>query len=234
MLSRLCAEALQAGLEAESVRQAIRRYHLLPEGTPVDGWPWPVKVYSLGHFYLVRDGESRFTETRSQRKPLNLLEVVIAYGGKDVPIERIIEVLWPDAEGDAAVSAFTTTVSRLRKLVGSDTLSVRRGRISIDRRRCWTDVAALERRMDEADETPDPALLRRIGDQILGLYRGPFLADEDGDWPRALRNRLRARLCRFLIHCAASAEGQGCVSHLVERLQMIDTGLEPYCRNQVA
>jgi ATP/maltotriose-dependent transcriptional regulator MalT len=231
MLSRLCTEALREGMEVEFMRQVIRRLGLLPEETSLDNWPWPVRVYSLGRFYLARDGESHLVETRAQRRLLNLLEVLVALGGSEVQVERITEVLWPDAEGDAAVSAFTTTVSRLRKLIGHDTLIIKRGRVSLDPRRCWADVNALERLLDRGMDVRDPAGLHQLADQIQDLYRGPFLGDEEGIWPRPLRERLQTRLCRFLKHCAASAAGQGWVMNLAARLSANDPGLEAYCRD---
>jgi DNA-binding SARP family transcriptional activator len=231
MLSRLCTEALRDGMEVEFMRQVIRRLGLLPEETSLDNWPWPVRIYSLGRFYLARDGESNLVETRAQRKLLNLLEVLVALGGSEVQVERITEILWPDAEGEAAVSAFTTTVSRLRKLIGHDTLIIRRGRVSLDPRRCWVDVAALERLLDRGAEVRDSAGLHRLADQIQDLYRGPFLGDEEGNWPRPLRERLQTRLCRFLRHCAASAGDHGWVMNLAARLSANDPGLDAHCRD---
>jgi tetratricopeptide (TPR) repeat protein len=49
MMSRLAAFALEHGIEPEYTRSLIRRRELLPE-RPIERWPWPVRVYTLGRF----------------------------------------------------------------------------------------------------------------------------------------------------------------------------------------
>jgi len=43
---------------------------------------------------------------------------LIAMGGRQVPQTRLADLLWPDAEGDAAYRALITTLQRLRRLIG--------------------------------------------------------------------------------------------------------------------
>jgi len=58
MSARLYDRALAAGIEVDHVQQLIRRRRLTaPDPTlAADHWPWPVKVYTLGHFDLIVDG----------------------------------------------------------------------------------------------------------------------------------------------------------------------------------
>ena len=223
MMSRLCAEALRAGIEVNYVQQLIRKRKLIPEDSTIQSWPWPVRIYILGRFQVVIE-DQEFVATKGQRKPLALLRVLIALDGKNVKSERIAEILWPDAEGDAAVSAFTTTLSRLRKLIGDEALQVKSGRVSLNEKYCWVDVWALERQLARFDELA-VADIPDYGEQVLDLYRGPFLDDEEGDWSWRLRDRLRTRISRAIDNCVKSLEAAGessLAAHLLDKAAEAD------------
>jgi DNA-binding SARP family transcriptional activator len=205
----LFSRALATGIETEFVVEVIRRLDLPP---PPDAqwdaeWPWPLRIHSLGHFELLRGGEPLRAAGKAQRKPLELLQLLIALGGEEVAETRLSEVLWPDADGDMAHRSFATNLHRLRRLLGVDgAIEHREGRVSLNARRCWVDVWAVERLLDggEADwrasEISGRARSERAEEltrKALDLYRGPFLEDlnEEG-WPLPLRERLRSRLMR--------------------------------------
>jgi len=56
-MARLCAVALEAGVEVEYVLGLIRRNRLVPDPSApsLEKWPWPVKVYTFGRFSVVVD-----------------------------------------------------------------------------------------------------------------------------------------------------------------------------------
>ena len=66
----------------------------------------------------------RFTG-KVPRKPLELLQAIVAFGGKEVLSETLCDALWPDSDGDTAGAALRMTISRLRRLLRRDAL--RRG-----------------------------------------------------------------------------------------------------------
>ena len=237
MMTRLCAEALRAGIEVDYVRQLIRKRKLPSDDPIIEDWPWPVQIYALGQFRVMRDDQV-ITETKVQRKPLVLLEVLIALGGAEVNIEQVAEMLWPDAEGDAAISAFTTTVSRLRKLIGEPAILVKGGRVSLDERHCWLDARALERLFDRADKIDaEGVAAREFAESLLHLYRGPFLKGEDGEWVRQCRHRLREGFARSLANCISvmRAAGEGEQSQrLLEQVMEVDPDAMRSCRRFMA
>ena len=47
-----------------------------------DNRPWPLKVYTLSRFSLVRDGRKVEFSGKVQQKPLTMLKVLIALGGR--------------------------------------------------------------------------------------------------------------------------------------------------------
>ena len=132
---------------------------------------------------------------KAQHKPIDLLKALIAYGGRRVPSHRLIDDLWPDAEGDAAASAFKTTLHRLRRLLGrDDALQLRDGQVSLDAACVWVDRWALAEVLEDvsmaAPGTPSaraPEELERMSQRLIGLYKGRFL--EKSDLPCAAKPR---------------------------------------------
>lgn len=140
--------ALEEGIESGHVKELVRKRNLMPEQPPlhIEAWPWPVKVYTLGRFRIDVDGRPLEFPGKAQKKPLELLKALIAFGGKGgVSEEQIAEALWPEAEGDHAHKSFEMTLQRLRRILGRDDIvKLQGGHVSLDERYCWTDVRAFE------------------------------------------------------------------------------------------
>jgi LuxR family transcriptional regulator, maltose regulon positive regulatory protein len=77
------------------------------------------RVHVLGRFRLLREGAPIAIPSRL-RKPQELLQALIAFGGTEVSAGVLIDALWPDSEGDAAYHALEMTLSRLRQLLGDN------------------------------------------------------------------------------------------------------------------
>jgi LuxR family maltose regulon positive regulatory protein len=189
MLARLCAEALDAGIEVNYARFLIRKRDLKPppDAALSEHWPWPVKVTTLGGLSLRVNGEPVQWPRKAQHKPIDLSRALVAYGGRGVPSGRLIDELWPEAEGDTAASAFKTTLHRLRKILGrEDAVQLRDGQVSLNSRCVWLDRWALEQVLEEvvtASSIPPTAqtldTLDRTSQRLLSLYRGRFLEKSD-------------------------------------------------------
>ena len=197
-LSRVCARALEEGIETDYVRTLIRERRLTPEG-PVEAWPWMFRIYTLGPFRIERHGEVLGGSGKAQRRPLELLKLLIAYGGEKVAESRIVDALWPRIDGDSAHRSFTSTLHRLRKLLGEDrAILLHEGKLTLDRRYVWVDAWAFDA-LAARLEAGDAAQSERLAERLLALYRGPFLADDaDCAWYLPARSRLRARLARAI------------------------------------
>jgi ATP/maltotriose-dependent transcriptional regulator MalT/DNA-binding SARP family transcriptional activator len=209
VMAAVCAHALEAGIEPDYVRSLIRRRALAPPSTFAAGetWPWPVRVHTLGQFRLIKDGKPVTFSGKAQRRPLDLLKALVAYGGSRVKEEQLTEALWPRIDGDSAHRSFTTTLHRLRKLMGEDrALILQEGRLTLDQHCCWVDTWAFEQISAELDRTLkvprdriDAARVTELADKLLALYAGPFMAgDTDETWYVGLRERLRARFVRAI------------------------------------
>src|SRR5215472_16533691 len=97
---------------------------MLPIATPIvaevsaEYGLWPFRVYVLGRFRLLKGDEPIRFSRRIQRKPLELLQALIAFGGTEVGASTLTDVLWPDSEEDAGYHALESALYRLRQLLG--------------------------------------------------------------------------------------------------------------------
>ena len=204
MMSRLASLALAHDIDTPFAQQIIRRYALPAPPQAGDRWPWPIRVRTLGQFSIAHGGVAPKASRKESRKPLDLLKLLIALGGETVPVARLCAALWPEAPGDAARNSFDNALHRLRKLLGGDQhVLLHSGGLSLDAATCWTDLAALDTCLAQAD-TSEPhadasqaSQLSALADHALSLWLGEFLAGED-DLPDVLvaRERIQARVTR--------------------------------------
>lgn len=168
-----------------------------------------LQVYTLGRFSVSRGVDPIRFNRKAQHRPLELLKVLVALGGRDVATSQVAMALWPESEGDVAYNAFEITLHRLRKLIGIEKAVVlSNGLLTLDNRLCWVDVWAFEQLTRHAEnlvnsQNSDPEELVRISARILALYHGHFLGRETPEsWSISLRERLRSKFLRHLIDVA--------------------------------
>ena len=212
--SWLCGWALQEGIVEDYARMLIRERHLLPvpRFRYLRNWPWPVRIYTLGRFAIVIDGQTLEIRSKAQRKPLELLKLLIALGGRDVSQTTLADQLWPDTEGDAARRTFDSTLHRLRKLLAvEDILPLNDGRLSLDNRRCWVDAWAFDHEasalFDACQAQPMDSARLAQARATLELYQGRFLRGSDHpdlEWRIRRYEERYLRLCLLTGECLAA------------------------------
>lgn len=197
MMSRLCAKALEADIEVDYVKHLVQTRNLHPEGPSfgMERWPWRLKLYTLGRFELLRDEEPIRLSRKAQEKPLAILKALVASENGARP-EHIADILWPEADGDAAYHAFQVTLHRLRSLTGyPEAIQSRHGRIVLEPGYWWVDAWAFEKQLEEADrhwKRGNSAAAVKRTESAVALYRGPFLGtDSEEIWAVRTRERLR-------------------------------------------
>lgn len=210
-IASLCCSALEHRIEEWYVQNLIAKRGLVPALSPhhLENWPWPVRLYTLGRFAIVKDGKPVEFEAKAQKKTLALIKALVALGGREVSEQRLCDVLWPDAEADDARRNFKVTLHRLRKIIGHEVLLLQESKLRLDERICWVDAWSLERVLNRLPSTADAmpmAELINLGEQVFALYQGAFLQDEDDAYAIAPRERLRSKVIRL-------------VATLAERLQ---------------
>ena len=211
-LTRLFVVALEKGIEGEYVRKLIRTWGLAPPTPPIEceAWPWPITIRTLGGLKVSRYGEPLVFRGKTQKKPMDLLKALISHGGVGVDSTLLTAALWPGNTEEMGESSFRSNVHRLRKLLGSDdTVSIEDGKLSLDARCCWVDLWAFERLVrtvstegaPDLSPSPEDTGLRSALDQLLRLYHGPFLGQEEANaWTLPTRERLSSLFRR----CAVS------------------------------
>ncbi|MCK4710050.1 MAG: bacterial transcriptional activator domain-containing protein [Gammaproteobacteria bacterium] len=242
-MCELCIQALRYNIEVDYVQLLIKRQKLKPQSPPFDVklWPWELKIYTLGRFSILLNGVPLNITGKGQGKPVEFLKALVALGGRDVSEPDLCEVLWPDSEGDQAHSAFTTTLSRCRKLIGKQLLLFHNGHLSLSDHQCWVDSWAFERCLGELESMlghNDPQFKQQIQykvDSLFELYHGLFMEKEPQlGWILPYRERLNTkflRLIKQLVHYYSRAGGQ-CkkVITLYEKARELDPMSEQYCR----
>jgi DNA-binding SARP family transcriptional activator len=216
LLPRLIPHALRANIEIAYCRSVIARRHLEPPLRDVPNWPWPVRIYAMGALeVLVEDVPLRF-QGKAQRRPLDLLKLLLTQRlGIDNP--RLMDTMWPDLDGDAARNAFDLTLHRLRKLLGhKDAILLTHGRLMLNPQQVWVDAFAIERLAIE--RAPGADLVETARD-LLALYRGPFLGEDDTSALYLARARLRSQFVRAITELGEALRGQARWDLLVPTVQ---------------
>jgi LuxR family transcriptional regulator, maltose regulon positive regulatory protein len=197
-MAQLCIEALRSGTETER--------ELSKQCSPP---AWPLKVFVLGRFQVLKDDVPIRFSSRQQRKPLDLLQALIAFGGTEIGAGKLTDALWPDSEGDAGFHALESALYRLRRLLGAPSAVVMAGgKLTLDRRQIWVDMWAFESELragDADDRSPGERLAR-----LRELYAGHLLAQEaEKTWAVEKRQILRDRFVRAIGDFARSYEKHG-------------------------
>lgn len=144
----------------------------------------------LGDFALSVAGTPR---TLARRKAAALLAWLVLHPGPQ-PRALVAEVLWPEAEPEAARRSLRVTLTELRKTIGNAALHSDRDHLALDSGGCTVDLLALHAALAEADS----ATPQRLHD-ALERWPGELLPHFAGPWLEAPRERLavqrrRARL----------------------------------------
>jgi DNA-binding SARP family transcriptional activator len=230
-MARLCARALEWDIETDYVGRLIRR-RLLPPDQQASRWPWPLRIFTLGAFRVERQGEAIRFSRKAQRRPLALLMALIALGGKNINANLLAEMLWPDADGDAARAALGTALYRLRHLLDTDeAVRLSDGKLSLDPQRVWVDCWAFERLAEQvaaggAGDVTAAALFELYGNHFLNR-------EEEQPWMLQPRDKLKGLMGRALEtagHRLEQTEKWAMAAEIYERGIALDMLAEPLYR----
>lgn len=242
-LARMCDRALTLQIEPAFVTALIRRRSLRPPADATDAWPWTVRIYSLGAFRLLLDGNPYRPAQKAQDKVLELLKLLVAaqvirHGAPDR--EWLCDQLWPDAPAERARKSLETAVARLRRLLCCDeAIVVSEGRVALNPERVWTDLGALKhlaaalRTAARVPGAAPDARLRQLVREALSLYRGQFLHGADGAaWAlgaRAQASRILGGIvaeCELLLGDADRSD----LAHALEQVLLAEPAAEEVAR----
>lgn len=201
-------------LNRPAVPDWLRRLDSAPAATPVSNPR--LRVSAFGPLRIERDGLPVHDGAKAQRRPLALLALLAAQGGRALDTTTVIDELWPSLEADAPRASLDMAVSRLRKLLGDPGAVVcADGHLRLDPCRAWTDVAAFEALLQVAEAGSERApwqALALYGDDLLG--RAPV-----GPRLLARRQQLAQRLAELALDAAARLQACGAWARAAQLLQ---------------
>jgi LuxR family transcriptional regulator, maltose regulon positive regulatory protein len=204
LAARLYALALDWEIEPDYVRECIKRRMLRPpqEARALEHWPWAVKVRTLGGFSVHHEERLLPRSSKTPKKLLEMLQILLAHAGNAVTPTELMDRLWPEALGDTAEHSLKNAVHRLRKLLGHGSAVLHEySGVAMNQEVCWVDFQALLLTAEEISRTcsepcPDERMARRIAllaKRAASLHRGPYLPrldDARDDRTRSLREKL--------------------------------------------
>lgn len=176
------------------------------ESGPDHGNRWPLRVFTMGRFVVFCNEEPLAFNGKSPRKALELLQMLIAHGGREVHTAMLMRDLWTDdASGDLR-NLFDNTLHRLRRLLGPvDALTLQNGKLTLNASQCWVDAWAFGRLSSAfIDGASDFSAVHsdagvKAAEAALRLYSGHFLQQEtEYPWVSLYRDRLQSRYQRLV------------------------------------
>ena len=196
MMEAISVAALEEGIAVDFVRRCISHWNLVPARPPVhlDNWPWPVRIFTLGRFSILRDDKPLSNKALARVRPIQLLQAIIALGGRQVSKTKLADIFWPDSDGDEQMASLKTTLHRLRDLLNiKNVIQQTPTDLTINPRLCWIDAWQFER---QANRVLKKRFLNRqehesIRRQTLAIYHNDFIpALDDEPWTFGYRNHL--------------------------------------------
>jgi DNA-binding SARP family transcriptional activator/tetratricopeptide (TPR) repeat protein len=179
-----------------------------------------LKLHTFGAVYIARDGQP-LAGAAGQRRLLALLATLAASGEGGVSRDKLLGLLWPEAQGDRARHALTQALYNARRALGDENLFAAGTDIRLNAHRISSDVGAF---LDAIDRGDDVTASRE--------YQGPFLdgffisaAPEFDQWAASQRARLGAEAVQALDRLAAAAKSRGEVTAATKirrRIVMLD------------
>jgi DNA-binding SARP family transcriptional activator/TolB-like protein len=179
-----------------------------------------VTLTVLGGVVLERDGAA-VVGRAAQRRRLALLAILAAHA-RGISRDRVLALLWPEAQEERARALLSDALSALRKALGDDALLTVGDDLRLNPGCVRTDLGAFEAALDAGD-----------AERAVAAYAGPFLdgvhvsdAPEFDRWADEVRARVQRRYAEALAHSAAARERDGDAAGAVVRLRAL-AALDP-------
>jgi DNA-binding SARP family transcriptional activator len=176
----------------------------------------PIRLRTFGSVYLTRDGEM-MSGAAGQRRLLAILAVVAVAGDEGISRDKLLGLLWTEADPDKARHALTQSLYHIKKALGVERVFAPGVDLRLDPASISSDVGEFQR-----------AVRERRFDDVVVLYTGPFVdgfnltgAAEFDVWASAERSRLARQFGEALLVLADRANAAGDASserRLLERL----------------
>src|SRR5918996_1485424 len=181
-----------------------------------------LRLRTFGTVLVERDGQP-LGGMAGQRRVLALLSLLGVARDRGLSRDRVLGLLWPDADPERSRQALTQALYHARRALNEPDLFFASGDVSLNPAVIASDVGDFEAALDRGD----------LGSAVA-LFAGPFLegfyvsgAPEFERWATAERARLNDRYVRALETLATEAEAARDYRTAVERRKQI-AGIDPF------
>ncbi|GAA4687502.1 transcriptional regulator AfsR [Streptomyces chumphonensis] len=173
----------------------------------------------LGPIRAWRDGEALATGSPQQKA---LLAALLLRGGHTATASELVDAIWGEEPPQRALAALRTYASRLRKVLGAQTLVSESGGYAIRTGpAARVDVDEAGRLCADAEKTAhsgDRGRARALYGEALGLWDGETLAHVPGPYASTQRTRLEEWRLSLLEHRLDLDLETGCHAEAVSEL----------------
>lgn len=180
-------------------------------------------VQTLGRFRVLPSGQAAAVEWHS-KKARDLLKLLIARRGRQIPREALIDALWPGDDPGRCANRLSVALSTIRTVLdpgrrhpanhfvgtGKHSVAVSNVRVDVEE---FLSAARLAMTVQHPTEVVRTRMFRRAA----ALYTGEFLEqDQHSDWAVGLREEAKATYVELLRTLAESATAARSYDHAVQ------------------
>jgi DNA-binding SARP family transcriptional activator/TolB-like protein len=172
-----------------------------------------IRIHTLGGLAVLSTEGKTLAGAAGQPRRMAVLALLARAGDRGIAREKLLALLWPDADDERGPRALTQACYALRKELGSEDAITGARELRLNPGYVSTDVAEFA-----------AALVRGDNERAAALYAGPFLdsfrladADEFNRWVEAERGTLARDHARALESLATTALADGRAQDAVAR-----------------
>jgi DNA-binding SARP family transcriptional activator/tetratricopeptide (TPR) repeat protein/TolB-like protein len=163
-----------------------------------------VSIATLGQLSILREGQV-LSGPGAQPRRLAMLALLVRAGERGISRDRLVAMLWPDADEERGRRAVTQALYSLRRELGSDDAIGGAKELRLDPQLVSSDLWEFEE-----------SVKREVWSEAAGRYGGPFLdgfklpgAAEFERWCESERNALAHEYARVLERAAEASAAAG-------------------------
>ena len=187
----------------------------------VSSW---ISVHCLGNFRVLAGDQEISPERWVSTRARDLLAYFVTFRQESVPIERVINALWPEKESGSK-TAFHTALYRMRQALqptgqNARFILVEAGECRLDTARFSVDIDEFNTLISRARHSPeDEAILNY--QRAVRLYQGEYLNNLYYDWLMPERQHLQGAFFHALNNLANLLAARGDYEQALDLTQRI-------------
>jgi len=204
----VCRALKQAGVSSPFADEVLARLQKNSPAQPRSAGNKAVSIHSLGAFRVFVNGQEVPQDRWGSAKARDLLAYFVTFRHDRIPMERVLEAIWPQI-ATLGARAFHTALYRVRHALRTKSEStkfilVQSGEYWLDAARFQVDVDKFDAALAQARHLASvrPAEAERWCETALGLYQGDYLANLYYDWLFPEQRRLTEAYLQTLRHLA--------------------------------